>query len=213
MFFLFIIKSFFVGILAVCGLGPVCIITLNRTTKYGLLHGIVSAAGACVGDGLLFFLGLLGFLNVVNTVEHLHMILNVVGGMLMCVFGVTMLDYHPATVPEQYSKQSLVNYWIKPFLLTVFSPASCLFFILAVEKLYTQGNKQLSLHEMLWGTLSVSLGSFVTLSFFVYLTALSGNFLKKKYLQNVAYVSGVILIGAGAYLVSTGVQMFFYPIL
>ena len=210
MFILMIVKSFFIGILAVCGLGPVCILTVNRTTKYGMTHGFISALGACIGDGLLFSLGLLGILHTIKTSELINGFLHLSGGIFMIVFGIAMLDYKVSTVSEQYEKKSLISYWIKPFVLTMFNPASLIFFITTSMHIIQYQESSIPIKYIFLGSASVSLGSFLTLALLVYLAHIMGSLLKKIYLQKIAYFSGMLLMGAGAYFIVKAIQITFY---
>lgn len=51
----FLLKAFFTGFCAASAVGPVFIMTFNRSALHGMHLGIATALGAAVTDGFLFF--------------------------------------------------------------------------------------------------------------------------------------------------------------
>ncbi|MFC1895010.1 LysE family transporter, partial [Candidatus Dependentiae bacterium] len=76
------IKCFLVGMLASASLGPIFILTFNRGAVYGFTHGFATAIGACLADGLYFFLGLMGILSLLKSSENFMFWLDTLGGIV-----------------------------------------------------------------------------------------------------------------------------------
>ena len=62
----FLIQSFFIGVLAASGCGPIFVLTFNRSAVCGFWKGLATALGASIGDSSYFMLGLLGALTVIK---------------------------------------------------------------------------------------------------------------------------------------------------
>lgn len=196
---LFLIKSFFIGIAAVCGLGPIFLLTFNRSTRFGFAHGFVTSLGAGVGDGLLFSLGLLGVLQILEGSMRMIMLMDFVGGCLIIALGIKMLEYQLPNISHQGDVRSLARCWIKPFLLTIFNPAALVFFMMVSVQLIPKSGQRVPLYLIGAASCMVMLGSVLMLTGIAYMASKVGARLNRRYLKIISFISGICLILCGLY--------------
>ncbi len=205
MYVLFLLKSFFIGVAAVCGLGPIFLLTLNRSAKRGFLHGVVTASGAAVGDGFLFLLGLLGVLQVLEGSSQLIIVMDLVGGCLVIMLGVKMLEYKMPKTSQQQDRLPLAFCWIKPFFLTILNPAALIFFMMVSVQIIPKSGLSIPFYLVAFSSAMVALGSVIALSGVAYMASTVGARVNQKYIENISYVSGAFLIVLGIYFLSDSV--------
>ena len=87
----FFVNSFFIGVLAASGCGPIFVLTFNRSAVCGFFKGFVTAVGASLGDGLYFLLGLIGVLAFVGELKSFMIFLDIIGGIILIVLGINSL--------------------------------------------------------------------------------------------------------------------------
>ena len=194
-------RCFLVGILASSTLGPIFILTFNRGAIYGFLKGLATALGACIADGLYFFLGLLGVLTVLEESKKFMFLLDIVGGVLLVLLGIYSLrkakrDVNAACI------ESRLGVWlimIKSFVITIFNPLVLFFFIFIGVQVLPEGVESLQFKEVVFGSIMVCLGSLSILSIVALISSLIGSCINQKWLKFISVATGFIFIGVGVY--------------
>jgi len=102
---IFLLRCYGLGVLSTLGIGPIFILTFNRGAVYGFLHGFFTALGSCIADAILFALGLLGILAIVQQSHNTIIAMDLFGGVLLIkrkfgLFG--KLFKHLATKRKRY---------------------------------------------------------------------------------------------------------------
>ncbi|HTT99800.1 MAG TPA: LysE family transporter [Rhizomicrobium sp.] len=76
-----------IGLIAAAPIGPVNLICIRRTLKYGMLNGFLSGMGAALGDGLFAIITGFGLTAAAQFIEGFSTALQLAGGTLLICFG------------------------------------------------------------------------------------------------------------------------------
>lgn len=195
------LRCFFIGILASGTLGPIFILTFNRGSIYGFLRGFATGLGACVADGIYFFLGLIGVLAVLKESNHFIFVLDTLGGILLITLGLYSL--RKAQMGNKFvGHEHKLGIWItiiKSFFLTLLNPLALFFFIVIGVQILPKHAFALSLHQVIIASLFVVAGSLSILTVVAFVASRIGYSLSKKNLRIISFVTGIIFIGVGIY--------------
>lgn len=126
-----ILGGLLIGVAVAAPIGPVNLICIRRTLKYGMLNGFVSGAGAAVGDGVFAIVAAFGVTAVISFVAAYSGWLQLVGGVFLLGLGVRTWFDHPHLddkLPDG-SLGDLLPVISVTFFLTITNPATMLGFI------------------------------------------------------------------------------------
>lgn len=128
-----VIKGLIVGILASAPMGPVGVLTIQRTLNKGRWYGMVTGLGAAVSDIIYAAISLLGMSFVMDFIENPRNMFwfKVIGGILLMLFGIYTYLSNPTNNlrPANPNKGSLWHNGITGFLVTFSNPLIILLFI------------------------------------------------------------------------------------
>lgn len=128
-----VIKGLIVGILASAPMGPVGVLTVQRTLNKGRWYGMVTGVGAAVSDIIYAAVSLLGMSFVMEFVENPRNMFwfKVFGSILMVIFGIYTNLSNPAENLRTGSQTrgSLMHNGLTGFLVTFSNPLIILLFI------------------------------------------------------------------------------------
>ena len=128
-----VIKGLIVGILASAPMGPVGVLTIQRTLNKGRWYGLVTGLGAAVSDIIYAAISLLGMSFVMEIIENPRNMFwfKVMGGILLMIFGIYTYLSNPThnLRPTNPNKGSLWHNGITGFLVTFSNPLIILLFI------------------------------------------------------------------------------------
>ena len=121
-----------IGLILAAPVGPVNLICIRRALQFGPLNGFMSGLGAALGDGVFAAISAFGFTVVASLIEGFFTSLEVVGGILLLVFGLhTYISHLPplqddAPPPRVQKDQgtSLARAVVSTFALTITNPAT-----------------------------------------------------------------------------------------
>lgn len=113
-------KGLLIGILVSAPMGPVGMLCIQRTLSKGRWHGFVTGLGAMVSDIIYAMLTSLGMGVVVNFVEANQAPLQLVGSLVLSVFGYYIYQSNPVKNlrKQKERKLSFTQDFITAFLLT-----------------------------------------------------------------------------------------------
>lgn len=126
-----ILSGLLIGVAVAAPIGPVNLICIRRTLKYGMLNGFASGAGAAVGDGVFAIVAAFGVTAVISFVAAYSGWLQLVGGVFLLGLGVRTWFDHPHLddkLPDG-SLGDLLPVISVTFFLTITNPATMLGFI------------------------------------------------------------------------------------
>ena len=195
-----ITKGFIIGLLVSSPMGPINILTIQRTLNRGRWHGLVSGVGAMLSDITYATITMLGLSFVSGVMNDYESELLLFGSIILILFGLGVYRSNPLKGWQPDSLPTESRYFkdfISTFLLT-FSNATI---ILALVGLYTR----FSFNPILEGTASliVALISFsiAALLWWFILTTLVSRLrkrFKRKGLVILNRVVGTIFVVIGA---------------
>lgn len=195
----FFLVSFSLGVAAAAALGPMFVLTFNRSAARGAWAGIFTGMGAATIDGAYFFLGLSGTLNLIEGHPAYLGVLQLLGGTALFIFGMTFLvkEYKPISVRDNQTKYHLM--FAQGVGMTIFNPMVIFFFMAASLKVLTSYASTITLFHKVVGSLFLASGS---LTVFIAIS-LAGHFVGHRVshavLRVMQYISGVCIVGIGCY--------------
>lgn len=128
-----IMKGLVVGILASAPMGPVGVLTVQRTLNKGRWYGMITGLGAAVSDIIYAAISLVGMSFVMEFVENPRNMFwfKLIGGVLLMLFGLYTYFSNPTENLRPTSKKrgSLMHNGLTGFLVTFSNPLIILLFI------------------------------------------------------------------------------------
>jgi threonine/homoserine/homoserine lactone efflux protein len=125
-------KGIIIGILVSAPMGPIGLMCIQRTLNKGRWHGFFSGVGAAVSDLIYAMITCLGLGIVISFVETHQNILQIIGSLLLLLFGL----YTFLSKPEEHyrsqgsgKKSTYSQDAITAFLLTLSNPLIILLYI------------------------------------------------------------------------------------
>lgn len=121
-----------VGVLVAAPVGPVNILCIQRSIERGAAAGVIAGLGAVFGDGLIALLAAMGVGQIGGTIARYRDAIQIVGGLVLVVFGMRLSTTAPVFVvdtsakPEWSTLRDLVWDIPKAFLLTITNPGAVL---------------------------------------------------------------------------------------
>ncbi|MBO4661406.1 MAG: LysE family transporter [Bacteroidaceae bacterium] len=128
----FIVKGLIIGIIASAPMGPVGVLTVQRTLNKGRWYGFVTGIGAAISDILYAAISLVGISLVMDFVEKPRNMfwLKLIGSVMLFVFGLYTFISHPGKVKHVQGKRgSLMHNGFTGFLVTLSNPLIIFLFI------------------------------------------------------------------------------------
>ena len=134
-----------IGIAVAAPIGPVNLIVIRRTLRFGTLVGFLSGTGAAVGDGVFATIAGFGLTAAIDFVVRHEMTLQLIGGLFLVALGLHTFRAHPHLEEAENENLSgaLARVFATTFALTITNPATMLGFIAifgGVSGLTAQGN-------------------------------------------------------------------------
>lgn len=126
------LKGVVVGIIASAPMGPVGILTVQRTLNKGRWYGFVTGVGAAVSDLIYALITGMGMSFVMDFIEKpsTMLYLKMVGGVMLFFFGLHTYVSKPAKVHTPSGKLgSLTHNAVTGFLITLSNPLITLLFL------------------------------------------------------------------------------------
>jgi threonine/homoserine/homoserine lactone efflux protein len=120
-----------VGFTLAASVGPICLLTVQRTLLRGWRIGLVSGLGIATADALYGFIGGLGLTLVTDVFVGQQVWLRLVGGVALVYLGLKTASSRPGTKPVHGQAQEPRNYlsaYSSIFLLTLSNPMTILVF-------------------------------------------------------------------------------------
>lgn len=197
----FLVTCFLIGVSAASGLGPVFLLTLNRSTVYGFWKGFATALGAALADALYFILATLGLLSIIESMGNAVLFMEGLGGLLLLGFGIHLIFTKVNFASDAHlANQSLMLSTVKSFFLTLFNPFMLLYFIFVSVKILPAHGMPSSYERLFFGGAFVGGGSLVILTLVALVGSLIGSRIKRSGLEMLSKITGLIFGGIGVYL-------------
>lgn len=130
----FFLKGLLIGLTIAAPVGPVGILCVHRTLKYGKLVGFISGLGAASADLFYGAVAAFGLVAITNLITESSSVIRLAGGLLFLAIGVHMLRQRPVfvtdaeNITEEYVKPSLLTACASTFILTAMNPGTIIAF-------------------------------------------------------------------------------------
>lgn len=124
-----LLKGFIIGISIAAPVGPIGILCINRTIRYGFGSGFVSGCGAATADGCYGLVAGLGLTIISSILLKQQELIHLIGGIFLVYFGGKILFAPPHTKGSHISRNSLYKNYLTTFLLTITNPMTILSFM------------------------------------------------------------------------------------
>ncbi len=131
----FLALGMIIGVAAAAPVGPVNVMTLQRSLRYGFLPGLAGGVGSSFADVLFATVAAFGLTAVRTFIDDHARGIQVVGGMLVIAFGLKILMSHPAIREEApaggagWSSHGMLSASATGFAMTITNPGAVLGFI------------------------------------------------------------------------------------
>ena len=199
-------EGIILGLTVAITLGPALFSLLQTSIKHGIKTGIFLAAGIFMSD-LALVVGCFFGASVIVTDSRYHLILGLLGGIVMIVFGlVTMLRKVPPTEQVEVineirvRKKGLMPYFFKGFLLNIANPFLWVFWITSVLAINaTYGGDQQQVALFFAGTLGIILATDILKVILANKLKVTGNPMVKLWINRIV---GVLFIVIGAFIIA-----------
>jgi threonine/homoserine/homoserine lactone efflux protein len=156
-----VLHGIIIGLSISVPLGPIGMLCIQRTINRGQKYGLATGFGATTSD-LVYTIITLFFLSfVVDFIDAHKLLIQVVGAVLVVIFGVWIFRTNPVTQPRAHdteNQHSLFGDYITSFLLTLTNPL-ILFVLIALFAHFSFISSDTKFGEMLVGLLSILLGA------------------------------------------------------
>lgn len=194
----FLATCFLIGLSASAAVGPIFILTFNRSATYGFFNGFATALGAALVDGIFFMLGLEGALPLIASSKMVIMAMDLVGGLILIIVGLrTLRNRFVLISPDGLDQESLFTSVLRSFFMTLLNPAVILFFMVVSINVFQ--DEYLTLTQSISGSVLVTLGSLTMLTLVAFLARWLGHAISANKLKWLSYASGFLFVLTGGY--------------
>lgn len=198
-------EGFFLGLTIAITLGPALFALLQTSIKHGTSTGIILASGIFLSDLFLVVGAYFGASQVITHPKY-HLILGIVGGFIMTVFGIfTFFRKVPETEQVEAINEIKVKtkgrfpYLMKGFLLNIANPFLWVFWISSVLAINgTYGGDHRSVAMFFSGTLIMVLSTDILKVILANKIKLTGNPVFKLWVNRIV---GILFMVFGAFII------------
>jgi len=193
-----IIKGILIGLCISVPLGPIGMLTIQRTLNRGQKYGIATGLGATASD-LIYTIITLFFLSfVLDFIEDHRFVIELVGSLVVALFGWYIFQSNPATQPKpnETVKHSLLSDFVTSFGLTFSNPLVLFVLIALFARFQFIGNKT-TLFVSICGILSILGGALLWWNMLTILVSKFKNKLNMRELKLINQVTGIIILLIG----------------
>ena len=193
-----IIKGILIGLCISVPLGPIGMLTIQRTLNRGQKYGVATGLGATTSD-LIYTIITLFFLSfVLDFIEDHRFVIALVGSLVVALFGWYIFQSNPATQPKpnETVKHSLLSDFVTSFGLTFSNPLVLFVLIALFARFQFIGNKT-TLFVSICGILSILGGALLWWNLLTILVSKFKNKLNMRELKLINQITGIIILLIG----------------
>lgn len=127
-----ILQGFLIGICTSVPVGPVAILCIQRTLQKGRVTGFYSGMGAATSDFIYALIAIFGLSFVMDFINEHEFAIQLVGSILIMMFGVVIFFQNPTKNIRRKSSNELAPYWqdyMTAFAMTITNPLMIFMFM------------------------------------------------------------------------------------
>ncbi|MDO8421409.1 MAG: LysE family transporter [Parvibaculum sp.] len=120
-----------IGLAVAAPIGPVNLVVIRRTLRFGKLNGLISGSGAALGDGVFAAMAAFSMTAAIDFFLRYELWLQGIGGLFLLFLGFRTLMTHPHLEEAEVDNVTGVaaRVFLATFALTITNPATMLGFI------------------------------------------------------------------------------------
>jgi len=129
----FLFKGLAIGFAASIPLGPVGVLSIQRTINKGRLSGVVSGMGAAFVDTVYATIAVLGLGFIISFIEQHQLYIQIIGGSVLIYLGIRIFRTNPIKQLRRHrkGKSKLIEDFISIVFLTLSNPLGVFLFVAA----------------------------------------------------------------------------------
>lgn len=156
-----IYRGILIGILVSAPMGPIGLLCLQRTLYKGRWHGFFSGIGAAFSDLFYALITCMGMGIVITFIEDNQSILQIVGSVLLMLFGIYTYKSNPSkSFRKPKHTYSFSQDAISAFFLTFSNPFIIFLFIALFARFnFISPDEDEALHSIILGLISIFAGA------------------------------------------------------
>lgn len=194
-----IVKGILIGLCISVPLGPIGMLTIQRTLNRGQKYGVATGLGATFSD-LIYTIITLFFLSfVLDIIEENRFVIQLIGSLVVAGFGYYIFNSNPITQPkpDEPLKHSLFRDFATSFGLTLSNPL-VLFVLIALFARFQFIDSETTLFISLCGISSILGGALLWWGLLTFLVSRFKNRLNIRELKIINQVTGMVIILIGS---------------
>jgi threonine/homoserine/homoserine lactone efflux protein len=193
----FFIKGFLIGFIVAAPLGPIGIISLQRTISNGYLSGLFSGLGISTADAIYSSIAAFGVTAISSLLITQQLWLRLIGGIIICGFGIRIYGQAGSQkVSESANHKSCLGAYFSALILTLVNPALIVSFTAIFASM---GIVYASLNY--FSTFLLVVGVFAgSAIWWVFLCGMASQLkmrFTESFIEKINHVSGIIIAGFG----------------
>lgn len=154
-----IVEGLTIGILVSAPMGPIGLLCIQRTLNKGRWHGFITGVGAIISDLFYAVIAGIGMSFLIDFVESHINILQLVGSVFLCGFGIYIFRSNPVkTLRKARSSSGYAQDLATSFFLTLSNPLIILLFMGLFAR-FSFINPDVSWVQKVMGYLSIGIGA------------------------------------------------------
>lgn len=160
-------RGVIIGLTIAIPVGPIALMTIQRTLNHGRAVGLATGLGAATADLVYGAIAAFGLTLISSFLIDHKIWFSVVGGLFLCYLGLRTLLTPPVTKAATVRQNSVLSAYTSAVLLTLTNPPTILFFmaIFAGLGLANAGLSYAAAMSMVIGVFSGSAAWWLTLSY------------------------------------------------
>ena len=122
-------KGVVIGFAIAAPVGPIGVLCIRRSLNDGLASGLVCGLGAASADTVYGAIASFGLVSIIGLLHDHQDLIRLVGGLLLCLFGVKLLLSAPTAEAQGNGSYRLAGAYVSCFLLALTNPATIFAFL------------------------------------------------------------------------------------
>ena len=115
-------EGILVGFAVAAPVGPVAVVSIERTLSQGLSAGLAVGLGAAVADTILGAVAGFGLTVLSDVIEQNHGTLRFIGGIILIVLGIVLIASRAKTKRRAITAADLLHAFTSAFAITITNP-------------------------------------------------------------------------------------------
>ncbi len=197
------------GITLAAPIGPVNSLRLDKGLKNGFWHAWIVGVGSMLADAIFMLLVYLGLVNFIEY-EPVQVFLWLFGGFILVYSGIEcIINSNKISLDSSRNQDSLTKCFFSGFIMSISSPLSILFWLGIYGSVLAKTSTTATPIELLVYSSMIFLGLGIWDVFIASLTTAFRKYLNLRMIIIISLLSGLSLIGFGAYFLFQGVHTLF----